>query len=401
MTIDWLLEIAKGIGRFFLHPVLYWAIFLLCMTAFLRIKRERKHFGIKIFSVFTEAKGTIGISLLSGLVISLVVILGGFSFPYVSVLLWTVAIIVLSLSMKLSWISPAYTLAATYLLLLLLPDQSLSFLPEAWLGLWDGTSIKGISILLGLLLFVEAVLYLRHQDNDSFPETVVGSRGKTIGQHRLKKLAIVPVFFLIPGGVVEPFASWWPMFSIGGESYGLMAVPALVGYEHLVRGIAPKHAAKTLAKTTFILASVVTALAVGSIYVPILSLVAILVAFLGRELATFIIRFLDQQKNPFFTPRADGLPVLAVIPGSAADKMGLCVGERIEKVNNRKVNNEDDFYYALQKNLAYCKLEVRDAQGEPRFAQRAMYEGEYYELGLVFVKDQHVFEEDERYEKEI
>jgi len=402
MTIDWLVEISKGIGRFLLHPVLYWAIFLLGMTAFLRIKRERKHFGIKIFGILTEARGTLGISLLSGLVISLIVIGSGFSFPYASVLLWTIVVILASSSMKLSWISPAYTLAVTYFLLLLLPDQSLSFLPEEWLQLWESTSIKGVAILLGLLLFVEAILYMNHKDNDSFPESVVGKRGKPIGQHRLKKLAILPIFFLIPGGAVESFASWWPMFSVGGESYGLMAVPALVGYEHLVRGIAPKEASRTLGKTTFMLAGVVTALAVGSIYVPVLSLIAILIALLGRELSTFIIRFFDQQKNPFFTPRSDGLPVLAVIPGSAADKMGLCVGERIEKVNNRKVDNEDDFYHALQKNRAYCKLEIRDTRGEPRFAQRAMYEGDYYELGLIFVKDHHVYEggEAEFYQKD-
>lgn len=390
MTMDWLVEISKGFGRFFLHPLFYWTLFLLGMTSFLRIKRERKNFGIKIFSPFMEAKGTLGISLLSGLVISLIVIIGGFSLPYVSVLLWTAVLILCSLSMKLSWISPAYTLSATYLLLLWLPSQSISFLPETWLTTWESTSIKGIAILLGLLLFVEALLYKRHQDNDSFPETIKGKRGKTIGQHRLKKLAIIPIFFIIPSGAIESFAPWWPMLSVGGESFGLMAVPATVGYDHLVRGIAPKQASKTLAKTTFILAALVTGLALGSIYVPILSLVAILVALLGRELSTFIIRFFDQQKNPFFTPRSEGLPILAVIPGSASDKMGLKVGERIEKVNNRKVDSEDDFYHALQKNRAYCKIEVRDTRGEPKFAQKAMYEGDYYELGLVFVKNEHI-----------
>jgi hypothetical protein len=35
-----------------------------------------------------------------------------------------------------------------------------------------------------------------------------------------------------------------------------------------------------------------------------------------------------------------------------------------------------------------CKLEVFDTNGEARFEQRALYEGEHYELGILFVQDE-------------
>ncbi len=37
----------------------------------------------------------------------------------------------------------------------------------------------------------------------------------------------------------------------------------------------------------------------------------------------------------------DGLPILSVIPGSAADRMGLKVGDRILQVNGKRATNED------------------------------------------------------------
>ena len=43
------------------------------------------------------------------------------------------------------------------------------------------------------------------------------------------------------------------------------------------------------------------------------------------------------------------------------------------------------FYEALQQNRAHCKLEVLDVNGQIRFVQRALYEGDHHELGILFV----------------
>ena len=73
---------------------------------------------------------------------------------------------------------------------------------------------------------------------------------------------------------------------------------------------------------------------------------------------------------------------------SPAEKMGLLKGEIITKINGAVVHKEVEFYQALQKNRAFCKLEVIGNNGEMRFVQRALFEGEHYELGLLFVHDQ-------------
>ena len=78
---------------------------------------------------------------------------------------------------------------------------------------------------------------------------------------------------------------------------------------------------------------------------------------------------------------------MGIIPYSPAEKMGLEVGEIITKVNGMGVNTEREFYEALQRNRAHCKLEVLDNQNQIRFVQRALFEGEHYELGILFAEE--------------
>lgn len=74
--------------------------------------------------------------------------------------------------------------------------------------------------------------------------------------------------------------------------------------------------------------------------------------------------------------------------------MGLGVGELITKANGVLINNEESFYEALQKNRAHCKLEVLDVNDQIRFVQRALYEGDHHELGILFVQDEKQWDDE-------
>lgn len=84
--------------------------------------------------------------------------------------------------------------------------------------------------------------------------------------------------------------------------------------------------------------------------------------------------------------------ILGIIPESPADKMGLQVGELVSKINGVQVRDEQVFYEAIQKNRAHCRLEILDTNGEVRFEQRALFEGDHYELGILFVQDGRKYE---------
>ncbi|WP_138420708.1 PDZ domain-containing protein [Aquibacillus sediminis] len=389
----WFLEVAKGIGKVFLHPLLYWFILLTILTSLTRIKQERKQFGTKVFDVFSEWHRTWSVSILSGLVLSVITIGIGFMLDPAVILLLAVITFLLTLTKRFTWLSAAYTFGFTYLLLLsVLPYIDESF-DVQWLEPWKqglfNFHFVSFAILLGLFVIIEAILLFRVTRQESFPELVKGNRGKWIGQHRVKKLAMIPFFTLVPGGAILPIADWWPVFQIDGQSYGLIVLPIVIGFEHVFRGALPTKFSRHLGQSVLLLGLLTLALAIAGMYVPILATVAVIVALVGREFISYRHRIIDQQKKPFFSPDPTGLFILGVIPGGPADILGLLPGEKINKVNGQTVHNEEQFYEALQLNSAFCKLDIIDDRGEVRFVQRAMYQGEHHELGLLFVKDQY------------
>ncbi|WP_079478189.1 PDZ domain-containing protein [Halobacillus salinus] len=378
----WMLELLKGIGRAFMQPYLYIAIIVGWILANKRIKKERQDFGTRVFPIFSEMKRTWGVAIGAGLVLSIIFLALGLVVPLPFLFLLSAVFLLVSLPMKFTWYSAAYTLGFAYILMLVLP-----FVPDVpdWLAVLEDTPLLSITAILAALLLVEAILLLKTTPKETFPEREKGKRGLSIGQHRARKIAVVPFLALFPAGDITSFAEWWPLLSIGGESYGLILIPFLTGFEWIARGQAPEVATKTVGRHIFLLAVVVLALTIGSYFLPILSFAAIAVGLLGREWITIRHRIREDQ-SPFFYPHPRGVHILGIIPGSPADQMGLVPGEVIERVNQVPVRTESQFYEALQVNGAFNKLEVRDQWGENRYVQRAMYEGEHFELGVLFVE---------------
>ena len=121
MMEDWLLELGKGIGRLFLNPLFYWAILVIFLVGYRRIKQERDHFGTKVFGLFSEVKATWLPSLILGLIFSIIILTSGIIFSANSLILLVIAIILLSLSLRFSLLSASYTIGLAYIALVFSP----------------------------------------------------------------------------------------------------------------------------------------------------------------------------------------------------------------------------------------------------------------------------------------
>jgi|SRR5690625_4415881 len=385
MIESWLIEFIIAIGKVFWNPLLYWVILFVIIVGFNRVKRERLQFGSKVFDYFTEWKNTWLFSICAGLVISLLLLGIGVVFTYETMMLLSAVIIVLSIVSRFSLLSASYTIGITYLLILLSPlllENQSYMTPD----LFANVNVLSLLVLLGVFLLVEAVLLVRLKRNDAFPELTLSDRGIWIGQLRLKKMSLIPFFVLIPHGLISSFAPYWPSISIGEEKYGLLLFPFIIGFDHIVKGSLPQVAAKRLAKSIGLLGVIVIAIAIGGIYVAWLSLVGIIVAILGKEYINYRHRRKDQAEHPYFNQIDGDLKILAIIPGSPADRLDLLVGETIAKVNGRRVRSIDEFYAAVQASGASFKLDVLDDAGEVRFVQSAIYEGDHHKLGILFAR---------------
>lgn len=386
MIESWLFELIKGIGRVFLNPLLYWAFLLTFIVGYKRVQQERNHFGVKIFNVFSEWKNTWIISIVAGLILSLLTLGLGIVLSYEMILVLSIVVIILSITFRISLLSASYTIGITYLFILLSP-LLLKFQTIIEIDLFSMIDFTSLVILLGVFLMIEAILLRSVRREETFPALSLSDRGIWVGQHRLKKLSIIPFFVLVPSGMITPIAPFWPYFSVGDETYSMLLVPFIIGFDYLVRGSLPQDAARRISKSVGFLSLIVILFAVGSIYISWLSIIAVIIAILGREFINYKHRVEDKHLLPYFNQVKSGLKVLAVMPGTPGERLGILAGETILKVNGQVINNVTEFYVALQHSGAYFKIDVINDEQEVRFVQSALYEGDHYELGLIFTGD--------------
>ncbi|MFT4417020.1 PDZ domain-containing protein [Fredinandcohnia humi] len=388
MVEAWLLEFLVGIGRLFLHPLFYLLIGFAVLFGFLRVKRERRAFHIRVYDIFHELRTLLPNGLVAGLLVSIVTIGAGVVIPFGTIVLIVAVTILVSLPLKARLLSPAYILGLTFFGTIFLSTLSINdgFMGSIVADL-KATNLPAVAILLGMLVLAEGILILKRGHIGTSPDLLKSKRGLPVGAQISQKLWMVPVFLLIPGDVLTTQYEWWPVFTVSGESYSLVLVPFGIGFYQKVTSMLPAKSIRVVGQRVIFLGVLVTGLAIASIWYPVTAIIAASFALVFRELISLQHRILDDSGSFFFSKRNQGLLVLGIIPKSPADKMQISVGETIAKVNGVQVKTVYEFYQALQKNRAFCKLDVLDVNNEVRYVQRALYDGEHHELGILFVDD--------------
>ncbi|MED2941849.1 PDZ domain-containing protein [Bacillus swezeyi] len=382
-----LIELLKGAGWFFVHPLFYFMMAMSLAYGYARIKRERKTFHTRIEDIYDEFKFTYSKGLLAGILLSIVSFGLGLSLPFGMLILIAAVTAAAALTFRQSLLSSAYTLGVSIVIGLSI-DYAGSGMAEAFLPQLSLANWSAAAVLLGLLLFAEGILAYKTAHIRTSPAIVMSRRGLPIGQQIANRVWFLPLFILIPGHAIESSVPWWPVLSFNGGAFQLLWIPYFIGFGQRVQGSLPSESIKITARRISVLGIMTLLIAAGSIWWTPLAAAAAAAAVAGRAFLTWKQRVNDNSAPFYFSKRDQGLMVLGIIPNTPAAGLGLQIGEIITKVNGIQVKNEADFYEALQKNGAFFKLEVVGLNNEIRFEQRASYEGEHHELGILFVKDE-------------
>ncbi|MBA4537541.1 PDZ domain-containing protein [Bacillus aquiflavi] len=388
MIEAWLIEILRGTSKIFLHPVFYFSIILAGLLGIRRVKRERRDFNTRIHDAYLELRYLFSIGILVGLFISIVTLVVGIPVPFAAIILIGLFTVLFSLTTHIRLLSPAYTVGFAFFALIFIGNQEGLTIPffQTSFSAIDEKVYPSVALLLALLIIGEAILILKNGSKKTSPKLVKSKRGFQVGIHEAKRLWVVPVFLLIPGDPLQAM-SWWPVFSIGDTTYSIFLVPFAVGFSQKIQGMLPKESIRFYGLRIIWLGLIATGLAIVGYFVPIVSIITVALIIIGRATITLLQR-LKEETLPFYYSRQNqGLMILDIIPDSPAYRMALKTGELITKVNGIAVQDEKGFYEALQRNGAYCKLEVFDVNGQVRFVQRALYEGDHYELGILFIEE--------------
>ncbi|WP_024123005.1 S1C family serine protease [Bacillus halotolerans] len=386
MSVQWGFELLKSAGLFFLHPLFWFFVIVSLAFGYVRIKRERKTFHTRIADIYDELKFTYTKGLIPGILLSIVLGVLGISIPLGMLAIIAVMTAAAALTLRANWMSAAYIVSVSMLICFgLQVNQAEPFLdrfPQGFAVMWPA-----LAVFLGLLVIAEGAVAYRSAHVKTSPGLVVSSRGLPIGQQLANRIWLLPLFILVPGNGLESHLSWWPVFSVPGGSFHFLWIPYFVGFGQRVQGSLPETSIRITAKRVCILGLIVSALGAASLLWTPLAGAAVCAAVLGRIFLSVKQRVNDNAAPFYFSKRDQGLMVLGIIPNTPAEDLELKIGEIITKVNGVPVKHVSDFYEALQRNRAYVKLEIIGLNGEIRFDQRASYEGEHHELGILFVKD--------------
>lgn len=390
----WLLELLKGTGKLFLHPVFYYLVFLSGVLGVIRVKRERKNFHVRAFDAYFELRQLFPLGIVAGLVLSIITVAAGIAVPFAAILLIAAFTILLSFTTNIRLMSPAYTVGAAFFAIILIAENnwSIPLLKETFQSL-DEKIYPSVVVVLALLLIAEGYLISKNASKGTSPKIVKSRRGQSVGAHEVRRFWLLPMFLLIPGDVLSLPFEWWPVFPVGEESYSLIFVPFAVGFQQQIQGMLPKQSLQLVGRRVINLGVLTALLSVVGFWYPLVSIVVAALAIIGREAISLMLRLKDDNLPFYFSKKNNGLMIIGIIPESPADKLGLQVGELVSKVNGVMVRDEQALYEALQKNRAHCKLEVLDTNGEVRFVQRALYEGDHHELGILFVQEERKYDE--------
>ncbi|MCD9022346.1 PDZ domain-containing protein [Cohnella silvisoli] len=397
--MDPLLNVLREAGQaaigLFTLPYFYIAVALVWWHARLGVTLQRKLFHVRLYGALNLTLTRVAAGAAVGAVLSIAELGAGADFTSETILFLWVAMGVLAL-FRLRYICLAYAAGALGLL------QSIS----QWTGMdktqgmfadtlhtLSSIDVPGLLFMAGILHVAEGFLVRLQGSKLAIPLFLQGKRGKPMGAYALSGVWPIPLICLIPAGSGGGFElPWTPLFGIGGDtvSWGLLAFPVLIGFSDRTTAYWPEEKARVSGNALMIYGVVIAALAAGSEFWSPLGVVAAIAAFVLHEGLLVLSRMREKGQNPRYSQDGTGVKVLAVLPDTPAAELGFQSGEVIKKVNGMTVRTKEELHAALQRQSAFCKLEVVNREGHIKFLQRARYAGEHYQLGLILAPDEQV-----------
>lgn len=389
MVEELLIELAKGIGRFFLHPAVYITILFSVLIGYFRVKRERRQLRTRILWGWTEAKRLVVDGYLWAIILSVLSVGIGLVLPTSWLYIFSAWMILIVLLFLYQAGSAVYAIALSIATLYIIDLYGWSFnlFSEELTGFnIINETIVPIAILAGLLLIAEGALIQKHGANNASPRLVTTARGIEAMEYITKRLWLLPVLLVVPGEVISSYIPYWPQFPLGESKFSLILFPFVIGFQQKSRHTLPVHFFQRYGKKVWQLGIIVTIVGAVGLVMPLISIIAIALGVIARLFISYMEYKKEMSGSFAVSPQSNGVMIAAVLSDSPAEKMGLLVGERIVKVNGQKVANEQELYEAIQINAAHCRLEILDFNGELRLRQHILFRHDHYRLGLILVR---------------
>ncbi|CAG7656097.1 PDZ domain-containing protein [Paenibacillus allorhizosphaerae] len=375
-----------------LHPFYYVGILFIVLQYRRQIALERKLFSTRLHSLLSETWRTVLWGLIGGVFASVVMAAVGATLePNAILVLWLISMVLLLIKVRfLCW---AYAVGAIGILqavtLGLAPlgnHAALSWIADALRHI----SMPALLALVAVLHLVEAIYVRRQGTRFGTPMFYESKRGKIVGGYHLQGFWPVTLFLLVPLQGAGNALPWTPL--LGGDlwqsGWTIIGFPVMIGFAEMTMSRLPRDKVRISSNLLLLYAVALLAMAWLAALWPIFIVPACVLCILLHEAIIWYSRWDETARIPFFVHGSKGLKILGILPGSAAEELGLLVGETVHKVNGVPVRSKQELHQAMQSNSAFCKLEIINLAGESKFVKRAMFSGEHHQLGIILAPDQ-------------
>lgn len=360
-------------------PILWLGILAVIFSYNQRIKKERKQFRVAINKDFFEARIFIKYGILFTLVGSVISMILGITLPNQSIIIYQLIVVLACLLKGFSDISLLISMLVFFV-------SGTIFSQGLNLGnVFNRDTATSWLALIFVSFILEYILIRSIKKESLIPELKKGKRGRKIVNYYGRQITVFPMLILVPTGNMGHIMKFWPMLNIGNQSFTLAVLPFLMSVGLKVTKLSKEESIELKLKDVKLMA--------------ILSLLAVIGSFIVRDgllaigiiaLMLFIDIYLtikrrnkEKQIDTGYVQTDEGIRIIAVRPDTPADKMNLHAGDTILTCNNIPVNNEDEFYRAIQKNAAYCHIKAKTYGGDLIIVESAIFNDSPHEIGLV------------------
>ncbi len=376
---DLLVAFADALPSFFLS-FYFWIVVALVVVQYRRSARlERGLFGVSKYALPQQIIVSLAFGLIGGLLGSLVLIAVGVTIGDTGIgIIWPIAL-------ALMFINPRFICFAY-------AGGIVSVLNLAT-G-WPKVHVPGIMCLVAILHFTESALIYLSGHLQPTPIYVRGQADELVGAFSLQKFWPLPLIALsalvIPGGAPTAgsiaMPDWWPLFRstlLRPETIFVMfPVVAGLGYGDIAITMTPRQKSRKTAGRLAGYSVLLLFLALASLRVGWVAWIVAIAAPLLHELLVVIGVLEEREGRPLYQHPDQGLMILDMRPGSAAERAGLRSGDIILAINGTELNT----YEAWQQDMAadqMVTLTVKTTHNRLRY----LHLQHSLDLGIIFVPD--------------
>lgn len=382
---------------FLLQPTFIMGVVLALVSKNRRFKYSRSKLRTTVYKENYEIKRFLTWGMIPGALISVLTVGIGLPVTLDWLILYQV-VSVLFLGLGYRFIHPMFTFSAaglTVLGLRLIINDTSAF--NAILEQWNSPIVSQtpstfkstqVILVLTILLLLSTLVVLKKGNMNQFvPRFLKTKRGKLVARYRMTPLWLMPLVVVVPGETFTALFDWWPVFSIGTQTYSFLVIPVLIGFRYTVQAQLPSEAKQAIIKDFALLSVLSTLIVVASFWVEELSAVGLVVMLVGGVYVLYRHRLRERKWAFKFGPDQDGLRVVAVRPNSPAERMSIAVGDVLVESNQLKLTSVEDLTESLFNNRSYSKLKVKQLSGELVMTETPIYEEDAHDLGLVTLEE--------------